>query len=577
MAFPTSLTNAVDGVTEVVAAHLNNLEAKVGIDGSAVTTSLDYLLQNSASVDPGHKHNVFKLVDFAAVFGGIYANDPAYASLEAADAAAYAAGKVLIINSSCDIDTTSGDVTLQAKLAPMPGAMLNRTGSANHLIINQLAITPELFSWVNDDSATRDWVQFSAGAAAVFHPEWWGARADNSTDSGPAINAALIAASSCSGSVVLASGSYLTSVNLLVLAQTKLVGQGMFNTILSPIAGSTNVDCLIKGAGDCYVLSDFKIDGLNGAVNGSGTAISGISLSPLNCGYKHYSLKNIWVSSMSGEGIFNETYDDGNQDHQTGYATLINCWTDHCAMVHGFGGFAPGGDDMLFIGCMAWSNGRSGSGDGFNFAGGDRMHMIGCISHDNTMHGVNLVTDLNNNRGMRYCRIDCTCYNNSSDFGNSDTNNAGNEWVQDSQSKSLKSDINLTSTTMVPVTDLACKLQGGQTYGFRFWLPVNGDTTGGMNINMAAGTLPTTCTLRCEITCFNNSTMSFVQVGQITGLDTTVNLHADGVGIVTIEGRITVDINGEGTLVPQFSLHTDGSYTSIVRAGATVKVWPMVQ
>ncbi|RJR48286.1 MAG: hypothetical protein C4567_00215 [Deltaproteobacteria bacterium] len=56
MAFPATLTNAVDGVTEIVAAHLNNLEAKVGIDNSAVPTSLDYLLKNAGSIDPGHKH-----------------------------------------------------------------------------------------------------------------------------------------------------------------------------------------------------------------------------------------------------------------------------------------------------------------------------------------------------------------------------------------------------------------------------------------------------------------------------------------------------------------------------------------
>jgi hypothetical protein len=57
MAFPTNLTNAVDGVTEIVAAHLNNLEAKVGVDGSAVSTSLDYLIKNAASIEPGHKHS----------------------------------------------------------------------------------------------------------------------------------------------------------------------------------------------------------------------------------------------------------------------------------------------------------------------------------------------------------------------------------------------------------------------------------------------------------------------------------------------------------------------------------------
>lgn len=59
--FPVALTNAVDGVpgvgTEILAKHLNNLEAKVGIDASAVTTSLDYLLKNPASISPGHKHS----------------------------------------------------------------------------------------------------------------------------------------------------------------------------------------------------------------------------------------------------------------------------------------------------------------------------------------------------------------------------------------------------------------------------------------------------------------------------------------------------------------------------------------
>lgn len=56
MTFPTNLTSAVDLTTEIVAAHLNNLEAKVGIDSSAVATSLDYLLKNASSLNPGHKH-----------------------------------------------------------------------------------------------------------------------------------------------------------------------------------------------------------------------------------------------------------------------------------------------------------------------------------------------------------------------------------------------------------------------------------------------------------------------------------------------------------------------------------------
>lgn len=35
------------------------LETKVGVDDSAVVTSLDYLLKNTSSVDPGHKHSIY--------------------------------------------------------------------------------------------------------------------------------------------------------------------------------------------------------------------------------------------------------------------------------------------------------------------------------------------------------------------------------------------------------------------------------------------------------------------------------------------------------------------------------------
>ena len=32
------------------------LETKVGVDSSAVTTTIDYKLKSTSSVDPGHKH-----------------------------------------------------------------------------------------------------------------------------------------------------------------------------------------------------------------------------------------------------------------------------------------------------------------------------------------------------------------------------------------------------------------------------------------------------------------------------------------------------------------------------------------
>ena len=70
MAFPASLdvyTNQIDNSDYVLAADINGvqgdgasnggieaIEAKLGIDSSAVATSIDYLLKSASSIDPGH-------------------------------------------------------------------------------------------------------------------------------------------------------------------------------------------------------------------------------------------------------------------------------------------------------------------------------------------------------------------------------------------------------------------------------------------------------------------------------------------------------------------------------------------
>lgn len=75
MSFPSTLTGAIDGVTEIEAAHLNNLEAKVGVDNSLAPGSLDYKLRNASSVDPGHKHTAGA---FSGGFDGdVFFRDPA--------------------------------------------------------------------------------------------------------------------------------------------------------------------------------------------------------------------------------------------------------------------------------------------------------------------------------------------------------------------------------------------------------------------------------------------------------------------------------------------------------------------
>ncbi len=57
MAFPTSLSNFAKGDT-ILSSWANALETKIGIDSSAVITSLDYLLKSTSSSNPGHKHTL---------------------------------------------------------------------------------------------------------------------------------------------------------------------------------------------------------------------------------------------------------------------------------------------------------------------------------------------------------------------------------------------------------------------------------------------------------------------------------------------------------------------------------------
>lgn len=59
----TTLFNVTNGQVYIAQMHNNPkdailaLETKVGVDGSSVVTSLDWLLKNPASVDPGHTHS----------------------------------------------------------------------------------------------------------------------------------------------------------------------------------------------------------------------------------------------------------------------------------------------------------------------------------------------------------------------------------------------------------------------------------------------------------------------------------------------------------------------------------------
>lgn len=62
MPFPTVKTDAVTGDI-IEADHINNIEDKVGTDGSADPNSLDYKLTNPLSISPGHLHSIDDVQD----------------------------------------------------------------------------------------------------------------------------------------------------------------------------------------------------------------------------------------------------------------------------------------------------------------------------------------------------------------------------------------------------------------------------------------------------------------------------------------------------------------------------------
>jgi len=49
--FPTDLSDVSDNVDDVLAKHINNIEAKIGVDSSTVTTSLDYIVNNDLTAN----------------------------------------------------------------------------------------------------------------------------------------------------------------------------------------------------------------------------------------------------------------------------------------------------------------------------------------------------------------------------------------------------------------------------------------------------------------------------------------------------------------------------------------------
>ena len=162
--FPIVLTNAIDGVpgvgTGIVAKHLNNLEAKVGINESAVETSLDFLVKNR-----------YKMVH--------YVGDPIYPTLAAAVATLNAAGSPCTLVAPAGAHSIAANLTVNSviTLLPLNGADIQIDVGVTLNILGRC-------------DAGRYRVFSGSGAVTGLKsalPEWFGAVGDDTNDDGAAL------------------------------------------------------------------------------------------------------------------------------------------------------------------------------------------------------------------------------------------------------------------------------------------------------------------------------------------------------------------------------------------------------